>query len=117
MKVLLILSHKPYDGTDVIWNGIRIANTLSASGDDVWVFVMNDAVDIVRESITHPEDFFDLKQMTKDMIAGGITVRACGTCLERTGSNPGEMAYEGVIVSDLKDLSEWIHQSDKMITF
>lgn len=117
MKVLLILNHKPYDGTDVIWNSIRLASTLYASGDDVRVFAMNDSVDIVRESIRHPEGYFDLKQMTRDMISDGITVRACGTCLERTGSNPGETAYEGVIVSDLKDLSEWIHESDMIMTF
>ncbi len=117
MKILLILNHKPYDGTDVIWNSLRLVSTLSASGNDVRLFVMNDAVDIVRESIEPPDGFFDLKKMTKDIIADGITVRACGTCLERTGSSPGETAYEGIIVSDLKDLSNWITEAERVLTF
>ena len=55
--------------------------------------------------------------MTRELIEDSIAVRACGTCLKRTGSNPGEMAYEGVIVSDLNDLSEWIRDSDRILTF
>ena len=117
MNLLIITSHKPYDGTDVIWNALRLAATLSAGGDEIHLFVMNDSVDIVRESIKPPGEYFDLAQMTKDLIANGITVRACGTCLERTGSKPGEMAFDGVIVSDLNDLSNWIHDSDRLLIF
>ena len=117
MKILIITSHKPYDGTDVIWNAICIVSTLSAGGDEVRLFVMNDSVDIVRESIKPPGDYFKLAQMTRELIEDSIAVRACGTCLKRTGSNPGEMAYEGVIVSDLNDLSEWIRDSDRILTF
>jgi len=117
MTVLLILNHKPYDGTDVIWNAIRIASTLAASGDEVNLFIMNDAVDIVRESIAPPNSYFDLLQMTKELVADNIAVRACGTCLERTGSNPGETAFDGVLVSDLNDLKNWIHRSDRIINF
>ncbi|MCP4634807.1 MAG: DsrE family protein [candidate division Zixibacteria bacterium] len=117
MNILLILNHKPYDGTDVIWNSLRIANTLSASGDNVKIFVMNDAVDITRNSIKPHKDYFNLLDLTKELIDSGIQVGVCGTCLERTGSNPGETSFEGTIVSDLKDLSNWIHDSDKILTF
>jgi uncharacterized protein involved in oxidation of intracellular sulfur len=117
MNVLIITRHKPYDGTDVVWNALRLAGTLSAGGDDVFIFVMNDSVDIVRESIKPPADYFDLAGMIKELIANGITVRACGTCLERTGSKPGKTAFDGVIVSDLNDLSNWIRESDRLLVF
>lgn len=117
MKMLLIASHAPYDGTDVTWNALRLAGVLAAGGDDVRLFVMNDAIDIVRESVTAPGGSFDLLQMTKDLIAEGVTVRACGTCLERSGTRPGDPAIGGVHVSDLNDLSTWIRESDRVITF
>jgi len=94
-----------------------LAGTLTAAGDEAFIFIMNDAVDIVRESVKHPDGYFDLKQMTKDLIADDIGVRACGTCLKRTGSRPGEMAYAGVIVSDLNDLANWVHNSDRILIF
>ena len=117
MTILVITSHKPCDGTDVVWNALRLTGTLLAAGDTVRLFVMNDSVDIVRASITYPNGSFDLHEMIKELIAEGVVVRACGTCLERTGSNPGETAIEEVLVSDLNDLSNWIRESDRVLTF
>lgn len=117
MNILIIASSRPYDGTDTVWNALRLAETLIAAGDEVRLFVMNDAVDIVRAGISHPEESFDLIQMIRELIEEGVVVRACGTCLERSGSNPGEMAIEEVLVSDLNDLSNWIRESDRVLSF
>ena len=35
MKVLIIFNREPYDNTDVTWNGLRLAETLRASGNEI----------------------------------------------------------------------------------
>ncbi len=42
MKILLIFNHKPYDTTDVTWNGLRLAGKLIEAGKEVRIFLMND---------------------------------------------------------------------------
>ena len=117
MKILIITSHPPYDGTDVVWNALRLAGVLSAAGDDVRLFVMNDAVDSVREGVAPPPNAFNLLEMIRALVADGVPVRACGTCLERSGTRPGESAVAEVAVSDLNDLAAWIRESDTVVTF
>lgn len=43
-----ILNHEPYDGSDVTYNALRLAKNLRKNGEEVNLFLMNDAVDLVR---------------------------------------------------------------------
>lgn len=38
MKILIIFNHEPYDGTDVTWNGLRLADKLVDAGSEVRIF-------------------------------------------------------------------------------
>jgi len=49
MSILIVFNRQPYDGTDVTWNGLRLAGQLLESGHEVRVFLMNDSVDMARE--------------------------------------------------------------------
>lgn len=49
MKILIIFNREPYDNTDVTWNGLRLAGKLLEAGQEVRIFVMNDAVDMARD--------------------------------------------------------------------
>ncbi len=53
--ITIILNHQPYDGTDVTWNALRLAKTLHKNGEEVNLFLMNDAVDLARDKTTKPE--------------------------------------------------------------
>ena len=60
MTMLLVFNRDPYDGTDVTWNGLRLAEQLLQAGSKVSVFLMNDSVDLARD-VTQPSDgYFDL---------------------------------------------------------
>ncbi len=41
MTILLVFNRNPYDGTDVTWNGLRLAEQLLKTGSEVNVFLMN----------------------------------------------------------------------------
>lgn len=117
MTILLILNHAPYDGTDLTWNALRLAGRLQKDGAEVRVFLMNDSVDLARDGVPVPEGFFDLVQMTKDLIAAGVTVKVCGTCQARCGIRKGDPYYEGAQKATMAELSQWVLNSEKTLTF
>ena len=118
MKILIIFNHEPYNGTDLTWNGLRLAGKLTEGGNEVRIFLMNDAVDMARDSCRPPAGYDqDLSQMLKDLIAGGVTVKVCGTCMARCGIYKNQPYFEGAEKSTMQALADWVVESDKVITF
>ena len=118
MKTLLIFNHEPYDGTDVAWNALRLADKLLDGGSDVRIFLMNDAVDMARDACRPPAGYDqDLTAMLKALIARGATVKVCGTCMARCGIYKNEPYFEGAEKSTMQALAGWVVDSDKVISF
>ncbi|MDP8248502.1 MAG: DsrE family protein [Candidatus Tritonobacter lacicola] len=116
MKTLIIFNRNPYDGTDVTWNGLRLAEQLFKSNVAIRLFLINDAVDLARDSARPPEDFFDLGEMLKDLIRKGVPVKVCGTCKIRCGIHKGEPYFEGAREAKMTELAEWVQEADKIIS-
>ena len=116
-NVLLVFNKNPYDGTDVTWNGLRLAEQLLNTGLDVNIFLMNDSVDLARDITEPPEDYFDLVQMLKELINKNVQVKVCGTCNARCGIHKGEPYFEGAQGAKMTELAQWIKETDKIITF
>ncbi len=118
MKVLIIFNRAPYDGTDVTWNGLRLADTLRKNGEEVRIFLMSDSVDMARDACKPVPGYDqDLTQMLKDLIANGVTVKVCGTCMARCGIYKNQPYFEGAEKSTMKALSEWVVDSDRIVSF
>jgi len=117
MSTLIVLNRNPYDGTDVTWNALRLAEKLHEDGEEVRLFLMNDAVDLARDATEAPEGYFDLVQMTKALIADGVCVKVCGTCQMRCGTHRGQPYYEGAQKATMAELSEWVRTSEKVVCF
>ncbi len=116
MKVLFIFNRNPYDGTDVTWNAIRLAEQLIKIDEEVKIFLMNDSVDLARDITRPPEGYFDLGQMLKELIAKGVPVKVCGTCKVRCGIHKGEPYFEGANEAKMTELAEWVKETDKIIS-
>ncbi|MCB5254038.1 MAG: DsrE family protein [Candidatus Cloacimonadaceae bacterium] len=118
MKVLIIFNREPYDNTDITWNGLRLANTLNESGHELRIFLMNDSVDMARDVCKPPQGYDqDLSQMLKDLIAKGVCVKVCGTCMARCGIYKNHPYFEGAKKSTMSELAAWVVDSDKVLTF
>jgi uncharacterized protein involved in oxidation of intracellular sulfur len=117
MKVLIIFNRDPYDGSDITWNGLRLAEQLFNAGLEVKIFLMNDSVDLARDVARPPEGYFDLGKMLKELIAKIVQVKVCGTCKIRCGIHKGEPYFEGAKEAKMTELAEWIEEADKVITF
>lgn len=117
MTILLILNHAPYDGTDLTWNALRLAGQLKKDGAAVRMFLMNDSVDLARDGVPVLDGSSDLVQMTKDLITAGVPVKVCGTCQVRCGVRKGEPYYAGAQKATMAELSQWVLESDQVLTF
>jgi len=96
MKTLIIFNREPYDNTDVTWNGLRLADKLLEAGSEVRIFLMNDAVDMARDVCRPPEGYDqDLSQMLRALIARGVSVKVCGTCMARCGIYKNHPYFDG----------------------
>ncbi len=116
-NVLLAFNRNPYDGTDVTWNGLRLADQLINAGLEVNIFLMNDSVDLARDITEQPEGYFDLGRMLKELIAKNIPAKVCGTCKVRCGIHKGEPYFEGAQEAKMTELAQWIADADKVISF
>jgi uncharacterized protein involved in oxidation of intracellular sulfur len=116
-NILLVFNRNPYDGTDVTWNGLRLAEQLLKADLAVQIFLMNDSVDLARNSAKPPEDYFDLGKMIKGLIARNVPVKVCGTCKLRCGIHKGEPYFDGAQEAAMTDLVQCIKESNKVISF
>ena len=117
MNTLIIFNRSPYDGTDVAWNGLRLAEQLRQLDLEVRIFLMNDSVDLARDASKPPEGYFDLQEMLKDLIAKNVAVKVCGTCKARCGIHKGKPYFEGTQEAKITELADWVKQADRIITF
>lgn len=118
MKVLVILNHAPYDGSDVTWNSLRLAGKLKEGGHELGIFLMNDAVDLARVACRPPEGYDqDLVAMLKSLIDRGVMVKVCGTCMARCGVFKNHPYFDGAEKSTMQALAEWVINSDQVLTF
>ena len=117
MKVLLVFNRNPYDGTDITWNGLRLAEQLLGSGLEVNIFLMNDSVDLARDITEQPEGYFDLGKMLKELVGKNVPVKVCGTCKVRCGIHKGEPYFGGAHEAKMTELAQWVKEADKVISF
>ena len=116
--MLIIFNREPYDNTDVTWNGLRLAGKLQEAGQEVRIFLMNDSVDMARDACKQPENYDqDLSAILKDLIAGGVAVKVCGTCMARCGIYRNHPYFAGAEKATMPKLARWVIESDKVITF
>ena len=114
-SVLIILSDAPYEG-DATWNALRLAGTLAERGSPVRIFVMYDAIDVVRAGSMPAGSEFDLQAMLRDLLKKGARLKICTTCVNRCGIGHGEVIPEAVMAS-MADLAEWVVESDRTVVF
>ena len=111
MKSTLIPSSAPTDG-ELVYNALRLAKVLAGRDHDVRLFFMNDSVDAVREGF----DIDEIRALVDDCLAADIPIKICTTCVVRCGIGRGEMRA-GTTLATMDDLTDWIEESDQVLTF
>jgi len=114
-SVLIILSQAPFDG-DSTWNALRLAAALLDRRSPVRIFVMNDAIDVVRQGSAPEGAEFDLQAMLRGLLPRGGRIKICTTCVNRCGIGHGEVIPEAIMAT-MADLAAWVTESDRILVF
>jgi uncharacterized protein involved in oxidation of intracellular sulfur len=117
MKILIIINDAPY-GSEKAYNAMRLAMSLQKDHPDVEVriFLMADAVTCALPGQTTPQGYYNIERMFRSVISKGGLVKACGTCSEARGIKSLPLV-EGVEISNMSQLTQWVVDSDRVITF
>lgn len=116
-NLTIIINSAPY-GDEKIWNALRLAQALISvtMGMKVNIFLIGDAVTAAKKGQKPPQGFYNLEKMLKELAEHGVTIQACGTCINARGLGEGDLV-EGVKAGTIMNLSHWIEDSQKVLTF
>lgn len=117
MKVLIIINDAPY-GTEKAYNALRLAMTLQKEHADteIRIFLMGDAVTCALLDQATPKGYYNIERMLQSVIAKGGKVKACGSCSDARGVRDLNLIEE-VELSTMSQLTQWVVESDRVITF
>jgi len=117
MRILLIINDPPY-GSGKAYNALRLAMTLQKEHPDVEVhiFLMADAVFCALPGQKTPDGYYNVERMFKGLVNKGAEIKACGSCADARGIHQVQL-IEGVEISTMGQLAQWVVEADKVLIF
>lgn len=117
MKILILINDAPY-GTEKAYNALRLANQLGKDHPavEVRIFLMADAANCAIANQTTPNGYYNIERMLKLAIVKKAKVKICGSCAEARGLKNTPL-IEGTEISTMAELTQWVVDSDKVLTF
>ena len=117
MKTLIVINDAPY-GTEKVYNALRMAMTLQKEHPEVQVliFLLADSVGCAIPNQKTPQGYYNIERMLKSIIQKGAKIKACGGCSEARGISELKL-IDGVEISNMKELSNWVVEANKILTF
>ncbi|MDD3721592.1 MAG: DsrE family protein [Lutibacter sp.] len=116
-KILILINDAPY-GTEKAYNALRLANQLGKEHQtvEVAIFLMADAVNCAVANQITPNGYYNIERMLNFSLTKKAKVKICGSCAEARGLKK-EQIIEGVEISTMAEFTNWVVESDKVLTF
>lgn len=83
---------------------------------EVRIFLIADGANCAIANQTTPNGYYNIERMVKLLLNKGAKVKICGSCAEARGLNNVQL-IEGTEISNLAELTNWVVDSDKVLTF
>ncbi len=117
MKVLIIINDAPY-GTEKAFNALRLATQILKDYEptELCVFLMADAVGCAIPNQNTPNGYYNIERMLKIVVNKNGKVKICTSCVEARGLKDLNF-IDGAELSTMNELTQWIMESDRVITF
>lgn len=115
--ILIIINDAPYGG-EKAYNALRIANQLNKDASEVKlrIFLLANAVGCAIKNQNTPSGYYNIERMLRFSLNKGTEVKLCTSCLDARGISSNVLMDE-VKIGNMGELTEWIVQSDKVLTF
>ena len=115
MKILFLLNDAPY-GSDKNYNALRTAIQLQKQDSNIkiCVYLMSDSVTGALPGQKKKTGQYNIGEMLANIIHHGGEVKLCTSCAESRGVSS---VIPGAVLGTLPDLTKWIVESDKVLTF
>lgn len=115
--ILIIINDAPY-GTEKAYNALRLANQIRKdhTNTGVRIFLMADAASCAVANQKTPNGYYNIERMLKVAITKGAEVKICGSCADARGLKHVQL-IEQAEISTMAELTQWVIESDKVITF
>lgn len=116
-KILILINDAPY-GTEKAYNALRLANQLGKEHEkiEVLIFLMADAVTCAIANQNTPNGYYNIERMLKFALMKNAKVKICGSCADARGLKNNHL-IEGVEISTMAEFTNWVVDSDKVLTF
>ncbi|MEE9594067.1 MAG: DsrE family protein [Candidatus Hydrothermarchaeales archaeon] len=133
-ELTIVINQAPYVG-ERAWNGLRLAITALAMNMKVNIFLIDDGIYVARTGQKPPDDTPNLEELLKRCLSMGGKVKVCGSCVDSRGFEPEKEEFgvcfigkkdggltpgdlvEGVKMGSMMELTEWIKDSQKVVSF
>ena len=117
MKILIVINDAPYS-TEKAYNALRLANQIGKDheGTEVRIFLMADAAACALANQKTPNGYYNIERMIKSALKKGAQVKICGSCAEARGIKEAPL-IEGTKISTLEEFTNWVVDSEKVISF
>lgn len=117
MKILIIINDGPY-GTEKAYNALRLANQIGKDHKEteVRIFLMADAASCAVANQKTPDGYYNIERFLKSAIRRGAQVKICGSCAEARGLKEVQLV-EGAEISTMAEFTDWVVDSDKVVSF
>jgi len=120
--ITVIVGEPPY-GKERIYSTLRFVLAALHEGHSVNLFLYEDSVFAPKKGQRPAEIPFLLdekmpncEEMIKAAIAQGARVKICGVCASERSLKQGEI-LEGAQIASMRDLVQWVLDSDKVVCF
>ena len=115
MMLTIIVNDAPY-GYEKPWNAFRLASSAAKEGMKVRLFLMGDGVASAKRGQKTPEGYYNMEKMLQALVSMGVEAKVCGACIDARGLDETELV-EVVGRGSMRILTDWIRQSDRVVSF
>lgn len=117
MQILIIVNEKP-SANEKAYNALRIAAQFQKdnANNKIVIYLLADGVLCALSDVQGPAGILNVEQQMEGLIAKGATVKMCTSCGESRGLREKTL-IKGIEWTNLKTLTDWITESDKVLNF
>ncbi|HYG51982.1 MAG TPA: DsrE family protein [Flavobacteriales bacterium] len=117
MKILIILNERPA-ADEKAYNAIRIAAQIQKddSANQVFIYLIADGVYCALANAEGMKGTLNVEEMLSGVVQSGGTVKMCTSCGE-SRELINKQLIKGAEWTNLKTLTDWIAECDKVINY